>query len=240
MHRCGPRSGTPRVPRARSAARPRWRGRVAAASSCGSGDGPWPPSSSRRATAPDTRRGRMCISATCGAGPPSPVAAVLERCRAWSDKGPPAFLGVVASLLGEPSKPTVRGDPDCPGALAQHRPGGAGIQPDHRPQQHRLGLLLRKGSDQPECQVGRQRVECAGSGVAGARGLVAFAVRGGRDGRATGVDPARSIARWCTIVAAQPRNRSTSPLNRCRSRLICNHASAVTSSALSRPTRTVA
>ena len=39
---------------------------------------------------------------------------------------------------------------------------------------------------------------------------------------------------------AQPRNRSPSPTNLCRSRLICSHASAVTSSAASRPTSTVA
>jgi hypothetical protein len=85
----------------------------------------------------------------------------------------------------------VGGDPDCPGALAQHRTGSAGVQPDHRPQQHRLGLLSRKGSDQLECGVGRQRVECAGSGVPGAGVPVPVAVRGGHDGWATGVDPAQ-------------------------------------------------
>jgi hypothetical protein len=50
-------------------------------------------------------------------------------------------------------------DADGSGAIAQHLPRAARIQPDDGPQQDRLCLLAGKGGDHREREVGGQRVE---------------------------------------------------------------------------------
>lgn len=199
------------------------------------------PGGRRRTAPPGALRGHGTESGATARLLTRAVVGHLRRVRVRGTvRGGPAVGPVRPGMFrteefGQSLEPSVGGGADGAGPLAQGPRRALRVEPDDHPEHDGLGLVLRQLGDEDmvrSVSSASMASPAVSDSAARAVSSVSSPPIAGRRLR---------IRRWSSerlraIRAAQPRNRSASPLKRSRSRAIWSHASDATSSASGSPT----